>query len=80
LSINGINTDLTPIEFQLMQILMKNPGRIFNRSQLLDYVWKDVNVTDRTVDVHITRLRKKLGEYGEFLITRKGYGYCFEVE
>lgn len=77
--IDGNREDLTPIEFQLLYVLMKTPGRIFSRDQLLDTIWRDVNVTDRTVDVHITRLRRKLGNYGNFLVTRKGYGYCFEV-
>jgi two-component system alkaline phosphatase synthesis response regulator PhoP len=80
LSVDGIKHDLTPIEFQLLQILMKNPGRIFDRDHLLNAIWRDVNVTDRTVDVHVTRLRKKLGSYGKYLVTRKGYGYCFEME
>ena len=80
LIVDGNKEDLTPIEFQLLHILLKNPGRIFGREQILDSIWRDVNVTDRTVDVHITRLRKKLGTYGRYLITRKGYGYCFEIE
>lgn len=80
LSVDGVKKDLTPIEYQILHMLMKNPGRIFGREQLLDSVWKDVQVTDRTVDVHITRLRKKLGVYGRLLVTRKGYGYCFETE
>jgi DNA-binding response OmpR family regulator len=80
LIVDGVKEDLTPIEFQLLHILMKNPGRIFGREQFLDYIWRDVNVTDRTVDVHITRLRKKLGKYGRYLITRKGYGYCLEID
>lgn len=80
LIVDGVKEDLTPIEFQLLHILMKNPGRIFGRDQFLDYIWRDVNVTDRTVDVHITRLRKKLGSYGKYLITRKGYGYCLEMD
>lgn len=80
LIVDGVKEDLTPIEFQLLHILMKNPGRIFGRDQFLDYIWRDVNVTDRTVDVHITRLRKKLGNYGKYLITRKGYGYCLELD
>ncbi|HLO58571.1 MAG TPA: response regulator transcription factor [Bacteroidales bacterium] len=80
LIVDGIKEDLTPIEFQLFLILMKNPGRIFGREQILDNIWRDVNVTDRTVDVHITRLRKKLGAYGSCLVTRKGYGYCFEIQ
>jgi two-component system alkaline phosphatase synthesis response regulator PhoP len=80
LSIDGIRKDLTPIEFELLYILLKNQGRIFSRDQILNSVWKEVNVIDRTVDVHITRIRKKLGIYEKYLITRKGYGYCFEIE
>jgi DNA-binding response OmpR family regulator len=80
LTVDNTREDLTPIEFQILQILMKNPGRIFGREQFLDHIWRDVNVTDRTVDVHITRLRKKLGKYGAYLVTRKGYGYCFEID
>ena len=80
LLVDGLKSDLTPIEFQLLKLLLKYPGRIFRRDQLLDSIWRDVNVTDRAVDVHITRLRKKLGSYGKYLITRKGYGYCFEME
>ncbi|MBN1792032.1 MAG: response regulator transcription factor [Bacteroidales bacterium] len=80
LSVDGNREDLTPIEFQILHMLMKNPGRIFGREQFLDHIWRDVNVTDRTVDVHITRLRKKLGKYGINLVTRKGYGYCFEID
>jgi two-component system alkaline phosphatase synthesis response regulator PhoP len=80
LIIDGQREDLTPIEFQLLYMLLKNPGRIFDRDQILDFIWRDVSVTERTVDVHVTRLRKKLGDYGKFLVTRKGYGYCFEMD
>jgi DNA-binding response OmpR family regulator len=80
LIVDNVREDLTPIEFQLLYVLMKNPGRIYAREQLLSNIWRDVNVTDRTVDVHITRLRKKLGSYGSCLVTRKGYGYCFEID
>jgi two-component system, OmpR family, alkaline phosphatase synthesis response regulator PhoP len=80
LTIDGRREDLTPIEFQLLYMLLKNPGRIFDRDQILDFIWRDVTVTERTVDVHVTRLRKKLGDYGKFLVTRKGYGYCFEMD
>ena len=80
LTIDGQREDLTPIEFQLLYMLLKNPGRIFDRDQILDFIWKDVSVTERTVDVHVTRLRRKLGDYGKFLVTRKGYGYCFEMD
>jgi two-component system, OmpR family, alkaline phosphatase synthesis response regulator PhoP len=80
LTIDGKREDLTPIEFQLLYMLLKNQDRIFNRDQILSFVWKEVNVTERTVDVHVTRLRKKLGTYGKYLVTRKGYGYCFEMD
>jgi two-component system, OmpR family, alkaline phosphatase synthesis response regulator PhoP len=80
LRIDGQREDLTPIEFQLLYMLLKNPGRIFDRDQILDFIWRDVSVTERTVDVHVTRLRKKLGDYGKYLVTRKGYGYCFEMD
>jgi two-component system alkaline phosphatase synthesis response regulator PhoP len=80
LLVDGIRRDLTPIEFELLYLLLKNQGRIFNREQILNSVWKEVNVTDRTVDVHITRLRRKLGNYEKHLVTRKGYGYCFEID
>jgi two-component system alkaline phosphatase synthesis response regulator PhoP len=80
LKIDGQREDLTPIEFQLLFMLLKNPGRIFDRDQILDFIWRDVSVTERTVDVHVTRLRKKMGDYGKYLVTRKGYGYCFEMD
>jgi two-component system, OmpR family, alkaline phosphatase synthesis response regulator PhoP len=80
LTVGGIREDLTPIEFKILHLLMKNPGRIYSRDHFLGYVWQDANVTDRTVDVHITRLRKKLGTFSNCLVTRKGYGYCFEIE
>jgi len=80
LFIDGERKDLTPIEFQLLYMLLQHQGRIFTREQILDTVWRDISVTERTVDVHITRLRKKLGTYEKFLVTRKGYGYCFEIE
>jgi two-component system, OmpR family, alkaline phosphatase synthesis response regulator PhoP len=80
LTLDGQREDLTPIEFQLLYMLLRNPGRIFDRDQILDFIWRDVSVTERTVDVHITRLRKKLGDYGKYLVTRKGYGYCFEMD
>jgi DNA-binding response OmpR family regulator len=79
LIVDGEKEDLTPIEFQLLQILMKYPGKLHTRDQILDNIWHDVNVTGRTIDVHITRLRKKMGRYGSCLISRNGYGYCFEM-
>lgn len=79
--IEGIKVELTPIEFNIMQLFLKNPGKVFNREEILNFAWKgDSHVIDRTVDVHLTRLRKKLGIYGKYLISRSGHGYCFEIE
>ena len=56
-----------------------DPNKVFSREDLLKYCWpQDVMVLDRTVDVNITRLRKKIGRYGKQIKTRVGYGYCFE--
>ncbi len=71
---------LTKKEFEILYMLAKSPGRIFSRGDILMAVWKnDVYVLDRTVDVHIARLRKKLGEAGRSIVNRSGYGYCFEI-
>jgi two-component system, OmpR family, alkaline phosphatase synthesis response regulator PhoP len=81
LYIEGLKIDLTPHEYNIMNLLLKNYGKVFNREEILDYAWKENNhVVDRTVDVHITRLRKKLGSYGKYLVSRSGHGYCFEIE
>ena len=81
LYIEGLKIDLTPHEFNIMRLLLKNYGKVFNREEILNFAWKgNTNVVDRTIDVHITRLRKKLGDYGKFLISRSGHGYCFEIE
>ena len=70
---------LTKKEFEILGLLMKNPSRIYTRDDILDNIWQeDGYVLDRTVDVHITRLRKKLGKYGCFIVNRSGYGYCFD--
>ena len=60
---------------------MQNKGRVFSREDILSKVWQDeVYVLDRTIDVNITRLRKKIGAYGKYIVTRLGYGYCFEAD
>ena len=72
---------LTKKEFEILLLLMQNKGRVFSREDILSKVWQDeVYVLDRTIDVNITRLRKKIGEYGKCIVTRLGYGYCFECE
>ena len=68
----------TKKEFDLLCLLMRNEGIVYSRSQILDLVWQeDVYVVDRTVDVNIRRIRKKLSEYGKYIRTRSGYGYMF---
>lgn len=70
---------LTKKEFQILQLLLENPGKVFSREEILKKVWTDeVYVLDRTVDVKITRLRKKIAPYDSHIVTRQGYGYCFE--
>lgn len=72
---------LTKKEFEILLLLLQNQGRVFSREDILTKVWNDESyVLDRTIDVNITRLRKKIGEYGKQIVTRLGYGYCFECE
>lgn len=72
---------LGPTEFRLLEQLMKSPGRVYDRIQLLDAVWgRDVEIDDRTVDVHVGRLRKALAQGGERdpIRTVRGAGYAFD--
>lgn len=63
-----------------MILFLRNSGRVLSREEILHNVWSDeVVVLDRTIDVNITRLRKKIGAYGKFIVTRQGYGYGFDV-
>ena len=78
---DGVPLNLTKTELELLHLLLSHRGQVFSRQQLLSEVWpSDVVVTDRTVDVNITRLRKKLGRYGRHIVTRQGYGYLFDTE
>ncbi len=80
-SIDGEEVSLTKKEFEILSLLLRNPNRVFSREDILTKIWNDeVYVLDRTVDVNITRLRKKMGDYGQNIITRLGYGYCFEYK
>lgn len=80
-SISGVEIALTKKEFEILYLLLQNKGRVFSRETILEKVWQeDVYVLDRTIDVNITRLRKKIGAYGKCIVTRLGYGYCFETE
>lgn len=70
---------LSPKEFGILCVLMRQPGRVFSREEILAEVWHgETFVLDRTVDVHIARIRRKLGPEGYHLTNRQGYGYCFE--
>jgi two-component system phosphate regulon response regulator PhoB len=78
---DGIDLKLTKLEFEVLRLLFSNSPKVFSREQIISAVWpSDVIVTDRTVDVNITRLRRKLGPLGSCIKTRIGYGYSFEIE
>jgi DNA-binding response OmpR family regulator len=78
-TIDGEEISLTKKEFEILLLLLQNKGRVFSREDILSKIWSDeVCVLDRTIDVNITRLRKKIGSYGKHVVTRLGYGYCFE--
>ncbi len=80
-SVDGNLVSLTKTEFELLVLLLQNAGQVFSRQQVIDLVWPDkVVVTDRAVDVNITRMRKKLGPYSNNIVSRQGYGYLFEAE
>ena len=77
-SVDGNEVNLTKKEFELLAFLISNKGKICSRDQILANVWSDeVIVLDRTIDVNITRIRQKIGEYGACIITRAGFGYGF---
>lgn len=78
-SVDGEEITLTKIEFELLSYLVSNAGKVYSREELLKHCWpSDTYVLGRTVDVNITRLRKKIGRYGKQIRTRFGYGYTFE--
>ena len=77
--LDGEKVSLTKKEMEILILFLKNRGVVFSREDILHRIWKDdVVVLDRTIDVNITRLRKKIGEYGSHIVTRLGYGYGFE--
>lgn len=78
-TIDGEDIGLTKMEYELLHFLMQHPGAVYSRSEILSQVWPDNGlVLDRTVDVTITRLRKKMGMYKDNLKTKTGYGYYWE--
>lgn len=79
-TVDGEEVALTKKEFEILKLLLGQQGRVFSREEILSKVWSDeVFVLDRTIDVNITRLRKKIGQYGKNIVTRLGFGYCFEI-
>ncbi|HNW57499.1 MAG TPA: response regulator transcription factor, partial [Bacteroidales bacterium] len=80
LIINNEKIELTKKEYEILRLLLENQSKVFSRDDILMRVWgDDVIVTDRTVDVNITRLRNKLGNFGQNLRNKTGYGYFFEL-
>jgi len=82
-SISGKEVDVSPTEFKLLSFFLTHPDKVYNRTQLLDQVWgRSVYIEERTVDVHIRRLRKILANYQreEWLQTVRGFGYRFSVK
>lgn len=79
-SIDDKEIPFTKTEFELLHLLLDQKGRVFSRQELINQIWpKDVLVLDRTVDVNITRLRKKIGRFSKCIVTRLGFGYYFDA-
>ena len=77
-TVDGNPVNLTPTEFALLHLLLANLGKVLSRQYLMDTVWAGVVVTDRTINVNMTRLRKKIGPYAQNIVSRTGFGYVFE--
>lgn len=77
--IDGKSVKLPKKEFELLALFLENKGRIFTREEIMQRIWPDnVIVADRSIDVHITRLRNKIAPYGKNIISRSGYGYGWQ--
>lgn len=77
--IDGRVAKLPRKEFEILALLLDNPGRIFTREELMKQVWpENVVVVDRSVDVHVTRIRSKIAPYGKHIVSRSGYGYGWQ--
>ncbi|MAI82018.1 MAG: two-component system response regulator BaeR [Rickettsiales bacterium TMED269] len=83
ISLNQDRLDLTPVEFRLLKMFLQNPGRVFNRDQILNNVFEDGRIVlDRTVDTHVKNLRHKLksaSQEHDFIRSVYGIGYSFEL-
>lgn len=79
-SVDGEPVPFTKTEFEILHTLLEESGRVFSRQELIAKIWPaDVFVLDRTVDVNITRLRKKIGRFSKCIVTRLGFGYFFDA-
>lgn len=79
-TVEGKDVPFTKTEFELLHLFLSEKGHVFSRQELIDRIWpKDVLVLDRTVDVNITRLRKKIGRFAKCIVTRLGFGYYFDA-
>ena len=79
ITLDGEELVCTKLEFELLSFFLQHPGKVFSREDLLKYCWpQNVLVLDRTVDVNITRLRKKIGKYSACIVARQGFGYSFK--
>lgn len=79
--VDGESIAFTKTEFEILSLLAKKPENVFSRENILDTIWKETPfITERTVDVHITRIRKKLGTYASVITNRSGYGYRFNAD
>ena len=77
-TVDGNEVKMPKKEFEILMTLLSNRGRIYSRAELLKEIWPDeVVALDRIVDVNVTRIRQKIGEYGKNIVTRTGYGYGF---
>ena len=78
-TVDGNLVRLPRKEFEILALMLENPGRIFSREEIMRRIWPDrVVVADRSVDVHITRLRGKITPYGRHIVSRSGYGYGWQ--
>jgi DNA-binding response OmpR family regulator len=77
-AVDGEEIQLTKTEYEIMKLFLEHRGQVFSRQEILDKVWpQGVVVSDRTVDVNITRMRKKIGRYSSCIVSRQGFGYLF---
>ena len=80
LTVDGEKVALTKTEFEILALLSTNVDKVFSREDIIQTVWRETPyITERTVDVHIARLRKKMGEYSSLIANRSGYGYRFNI-